>query len=132
LTSLSIPSIGPLGSAIVAFLILFIIYLLIIGFILWLAGEIVVGRRVTFGEALGIAGVGTFLIGASITLLGLVIGGLLGLLIFLLLVKHYFKTGWLGAIGVGIMTIIVGVVVVFILGALALGALFVLPTIPGL
>ncbi len=131
-SSLSVPSIGILGSAIVAFLILFIIYLLIIGFVLWLAGEIVVGRRVTFGEALGIASVGTFLIGASITLLGLVYGGLLGLLIFLLLVKHYFRTGWLGAIGVGIMTVIVGVVVVFILGALALGAIVVLPKISGL
>jgi hypothetical protein len=132
LASLSVPSIGILGSAIVAFLILFIIYLLVIGFVLWLAGEIVVGRRVTFGEALGIAGVGTFLIGASLSLLGLVFGGLLGLLIFLLLVKHYFKTGWLGAIGVGIMTIVVGVVIVFILGALALGALVFLPHIPGL
>jgi hypothetical protein len=132
LASLSVPSIGVLGSAIVAFLILFIIYLLVIGFVLWLAGEIVVGRRVTFGEALGIAAVGTFLIGALLSLLGYVIGGLLGLLVFLLLVKHYFKTGWLGAIGVGIMTIIVGVVVAFILTALALGTLFVLPNIPGL
>ncbi len=132
MVSLAVPSIGILGSAIVAFLILFIIYLLIIGFILWLAGEIVVGRRVTFGEALGVASVGTFLIGASISLLGLLLGGFLGLLIFLLLVKHYFKTGWLGAIGVGIMTIVVGVVVVFILGALALGAIVALPSIPGL
>ena len=132
MVNLSVPSIGILGSAVVAFLILFIIYLLVIGFVLWLAGEIVVGRRVTFGEALGIASVGTFLIGACLTLLGLVFGGLLGLLIFLLLVKHYFKTGWLGAIGVGIMTLIVGVVVLFILGALALGALVVLPKIPGL
>ena len=132
MANLSVPSIGILGSAVVAFLILFIIYLLVIGFVLWLAGEIVVGRRVTFGEALGIAGVGTFLIGASLSLLGLVLGGLLGLVIFLLLVKHYFKTGWLGAIGVGIMTIIVGVVIVFILGALALGALVFLPHIPGL
>jgi len=132
LANLSVPSIGILGSAVVAFLILFIIYLLVIGFVLWLAGEIVVGRRVTFGEALGIAGVGTFLIGASLSLLGVVLGGLLGLVIFLLLVKHYFKTGWLGAIGVGIMTIIVGVVIVFILGALALGALVFLPHIPGL
>lgn len=131
MAALAAPSIGILGSAIVAFLILFIIYLLIIGFVLWLAGEIVVGRRVTFGEALGIAGVGTFLIGASLTFLGLVVGGLLGLLIFLLLVKHYFRTGWLGAMGVGIMTIIVGIVVVFVLGALAFGALFVLPRIPG-
>jgi hypothetical protein len=127
LASLSVPSIGPLGSAIVAFLILFIIYLLVIGFVLWLAGEIVVGRRVTFGEALGIAAVGTFLIGASLSLLGAVIGGLLGLLIFLLLVKHYFKTGWLGAIGVGIMAIIVGIVIAFVLLSIGIATIVVLP-----
>ena len=120
-----IPSIG-LGSTLLGVIVLFIIYLLVIGFVLWLAGEIVVGRRVTFGEALGIAGVGTFLVGASIALLGL-IGLLLGLVIFLLLVKHYFKTGWLGAIGVGIMAIIVLVVLTFILGAVLVGTLFGFP-----
>src|SRR6059036_3061129 len=125
-----IPSIG-IGTTLLGFIVLFIIYLLIIGFVLWLAGEIVVGRRVTFGEALAVAGTGTFLVGASITFLGL-IGVLLGILIFLLLVKHYFKTGWLGAIGVAIMAIVVGIVLIFILGALALGAIFVLPKIPGL
>src|SRR6266849_6936329 len=117
------PSLGGVSSLLVGFIVLFIIFLLIIGFVLWLAGEIVVGRRVTFGEALAVAGTGTFLVGASITFLGL-IGVLLGLLIFLLLVKHYFKTGWVGAIGVAIMAVIVGVVLTFILGALALGALF--------
>ena len=120
-----IPSIG-LGATLLGFIVLFIIYLIVIGFVLWLAGEIVVGRRVTFGEALGIAGVGTFLVGASIALLGL-IGLLLGLVIFLLLVKHYFKTGWLGAIGVGIMAIIVLVVLTFILGAILVGTLFGFP-----
>ena len=127
------PSLGTgLLSVLVGFLIVFVIYLLIIGFVLWLAGEIVVGRRVTFGEALGIASVGTFLVGAIIVFLGGIFGLLLGLLVFLLLVKHYFRTGWLGAIGVGIMTIVVGVVIVFVLGALALGAIFVLPKLPGL
>jgi len=120
-----IPSIG-LGATLLGFIILFIIYLLVIGFVLWLAGEIVVGRRVTFGEALAIAGVGTFLVGASIALLGL-IGLLLGLVIFLLLVKHYFKTGWFGAIGVGIMAIIVLVVLTFVLGAILVGTLFGFP-----
>ena len=120
-----IPSIG-LGSTLLGVIVLFIIYLLVIGFVLWLAGEIVVGRRVTFGEALAIAGVGTFLVGASIALLGL-IGLLLGLVIFLLLVKHYFKTGWLGAIGVGIMAIIVLVVLTFVLGAILVGTLFGFP-----
>src|SRR6266852_9762783 len=124
----ALPSLGGVSSLLVGFLVLFIIYLLIIGFVLWLAGEIVVGRRVTFGEALAVAGTGTFLVGASITFLGL-IGVLLGLLIFLLLVKHYFKTGWVGAIGVAIMAVIVGVVLTFILGALALGALFGFPKI---
>ncbi|OLB68338.1 hypothetical protein AUI06_11305 [archaeon 13_2_20CM_2_52_21] len=119
-------------SILIGFLVVFIIYLIIIGFVLWLAGEIVVGRRVTFVEALGIAAVGTFLVGASIAFLPGLIGILVGLLVFLLLVKHYFKTGWVGAIGVSIMAIVVGIVLIFILGALALGALFVLPKIPGL
>src|SRR5436189_5092607 len=113
------PSFGTgLISVLIGFLIVFIIYLLVIGFVLWLAGEIVVGRRVTFGEALGIAGVGTFLVGATIAFLPSLIGILLGLLVFLLLVKHYFKTGWLGALGVGIMAIVVGVVILFLIWAL--------------
>ena len=120
-----IPSIG-LGATLLGFIVLFIIYLIVIGFVLWLAGEIVVGRRVTFGEALAIAGVGTFLVGASIAFLGL-IGLLLGLVIFLLLVKHYFKTGWLGAIGVGIMAVVVLVVLTFVLGAILVGTLFGFP-----
>src|SRR5947199_6136089 len=129
-----IPSIGlgDLGGTLLGFILLFIIYLIIIGFVLWLAGEIVVGRRVTFGEALGIAGVGTFLVGATIAFLPSLIGILVGLLVFLLLVKHYFKTGWLGALGVGIMAIVVGVVIFFLLGALAFTALFGFPSIPGL
>ena len=123
-----IPSIGlgDLGGTLLGFIVLFIIYLIVIGFVLWLAGEIVVGRRVTFGEALAIAGVGTFLVGASIAFLGL-IGLLLGLVIFLLLVKHYFKTGWLGAIGVGIMAIVVLVVLTFVLDAILVGTLFGFP-----
>src|SRR2546429_7251748 len=128
----ALPSIGGLSATLITSLIFFIIYLLIIGFVLWLAGEIVVGRRVTFGEALGIAAVGTFLVGAAIAFLPGLVGLLVGLLVFLLLVKHYFRTGWLGAIGVSVMAIVVGVVIIFILGALALGTLFVLPKIPGL
>jgi hypothetical protein len=123
----AIPSLG-VGTTLLGFIILFVIYLLVIGFVLWLAGEIVVGKRVTFGEALAVAGTGTFLVGASIAFLGL-IGVFLGILVFLLLVKHYFKTGWLGAVGVAIMAVVVGVVLTFILGALALGALVGFPRI---
>jgi len=39
--------------------ILFFVYLLIEAFFLWVAGEIVVGRRVTYGESIRIAFFGT-------------------------------------------------------------------------
>ncbi len=121
----AIPGIGT-GSLLVGFLILFIIYLLIVGFVLWVAGEIVVGRRVTFGEALAIAGVGTFLVGGLLFLLPSLLGLLAGFVLFLALIKHYFKTGWFGSLGVTVIAVIVGVVLTFVLGALAI---FSIPTI---
>ena len=88
-----------------------------------------VGRKVTFGEALAVAGTGTFLVGAVVAFVQGIFGLLIGLLIFLFLVKHYFKTGWFGAIGVAIMAIIVLVVLTFVLGAVLIGALFGFPKI---
>jgi hypothetical protein len=127
----TIPSVGSTPSLIIGFLVLFIVYMLIIGLVLFAAGKIVVGRRVRFGEALGIAGAGTFLIGGILLFLPSLLGIALGFLLFLLLVKHYFRTGWLGAIGVSIMSVIVGIVVIFLLGALAIG-IFTLPSITSL
>src|SRR3989475_6832440 len=109
-----IPSIG-IGTRLGSFIMLFIMYLLVMGFVLWLAGEIVVVRKVTFGEAIAVAGTGTFLVGAVIVFVQGLLGLLIGLLIFLLLVKHYFKTGWLGAFGVAIMEIVVLVVLTLLL-----------------
>ena len=123
-----LPNIGNLGTVLVAFLIAFIIYLLVVGFVLWVAGEVVVGRRVTFGQAFAIAGAGTFLVLAALFLLGPLLGLLLGFVIFLGLVRHYFKTGWLGAIGVGIMAVVVAVVLTFILAFLAIRLI----SLPGL
>ncbi len=96
----AIPSGIGAGSLLIGFLVLFLVYMIVIGFVLWAAGEIVVGRRVTFGQALGIAGAGTFLIGGLLLFLPSLLGLALGFLLFLLLVKHYFRTGWLGAFGV--------------------------------
>ena len=127
----AIPTSIGAGSLLIGFLILFIVYMLVIGFVLWAAGEIVVGRRVTFGQSLGIAGAGTFLIVGLLLFLPSLLGLALAFLLFLLLVRHYFRTGWLGAFGVSIMTIIVGVVVIFILGIVTIG-LFTLPSIPTL
>ena len=126
----TIPSLSGLGTTILGFIVIFIIYLLVMGFVLYVAGRLIVGRRVTFGEAIGIAGAATFLVTIAIVFLLPIIGIyalLVGALIFLLLVKHYFRTGWLRAIAVGIVSVIILIIVIFILGLLALGALFVLP-----
>ncbi len=71
------------------------------------------------------------MVGAVVSFVQGLFGPLIGLLIFLFLVKHYFKTGWFGAIGVAIMAIIVLVVLTFILGAVLVGALFGFPKIFG-
>jgi hypothetical protein len=127
-----IPGLGGIGTLLVGFLIAFIIYLIIIGFVLWVAGEIVVGRRVTFGQAFAIAGAGTFLVLAVLFFLTPLIG-LLSLLVafvlFLALIRRYFKTGWIAALGVAIMAIIVAIIITFVLAVLAIG-LFTLPIPP--
>ncbi len=123
----TIPDIG-VGTVLVGFLILFVIYLLIMGSVLWAAGEIVVGRRVTFGQAFAIAGVGTLLVGAVLFFLQSLLGLLVAFVLFLGIIRHYFKTGWAGAFGVTIMSAIVAVVLIFVLGALAVG-IFSIPSI---
>jgi len=108
--------------------ILFLVYLLIEAFFLWVAGEIVVGRRVTYGESIRIAFFGTIAVVAAIILLGqfgLLISIGAALILFLLIVKGSYHTGWLGAIGVSIVSIIVAiiifVVVIAVLGLSLIG-----------
>ena len=100
--------------------ILFLIYLLIEAFFLWVAGELVVGRRVTYGEAIGIAFFGTIVVAAAFILLsgfGLLISLGAAFILFLLVVKGFFHTGWLGAIGVSIVSIIVAVILLVVIAA---------------
>jgi len=44
------------------------------------------------------------------------VGLILSLIIWLLLIRRYYETGWLGALAVGILAVIVSVVVLVILG----------------
>jgi hypothetical protein len=127
----AVPDIGSLSGTIIGFIVLFIIYLLIMGFVLYIAGRLVVGRRVTFGEALGVAGSATFLVAIVVYFLLQIGTGivafLVGALVFLFLVKHYFRTGWLRAIGVAITAVVVLIILAFVLGIAAFGSIFLLP-----
>jgi hypothetical protein len=95
----------------------FLVPLLILTVVLYLAGLLVVGgRRARFSDAFLIAFLGTII--SAITslfipyfLLLLVIQ----IIVWLALIKHFYETGWLGALAVAILSVIVFIVVLFIL-----------------
>ena len=109
----------------------FIVRLITLTVVFYMAGVIVVGkRRALFSDAFVISLLGTVvgIICDSIFKSSL-IGAILSLLVWLLLIRYYYETGWLGALAVGILAVIIAVVmslvVLFIL-ALLLGFTFVL------
>lgn len=58
------------------------------------------------------------IIGAICNLFFPVIGIFISLLVWLVLIRHYYETGWLGAIAVGILAIIIEIVVMVILAVI--------------
>lgn len=95
----------------------FFLPLLILTVVLYLAGHLVVGgRRARFSDAFLIAFLGTIV--SVITTL-FISSFLLSLVIqiigWLAITKHFYKTGWLGALAVAILSIVVFIVILFIL-----------------
>jgi len=112
----------------------FIVNLIVLTIVLYVAGLIVVGKkRAQFLDAFVIALLGTvistfFMVfladiplltfdGRKITM-GAGLGLILSFLGYLLLIRHYYETGWLGALAVAILAVIVFVVFTAILAVL--------------
>jgi hypothetical protein len=99
----------------------FIIGLTILTIVFYIAGRAVVGKkRALFSDALVISLLGTIV--ANIVSLFMpsapLIGLILSLVIWLLLIRHYYETGWLGAFAVAVMAVIVYVAILFVLSIL--------------
>ena len=95
--------------------IFFIINLVVMTTVFYVAGAIVVGkRRALFSDALVISLLGT-VVGNICSLFFPVIGWILSLIVWLLLIRRYYETGWLGALAVSILAVIIYVVVWVIL-----------------
>ncbi|MEM3703140.1 MAG: hypothetical protein QXX79_01765 [Candidatus Bathyarchaeia archaeon] len=104
-------------------LALFFIELLVLAVVLYLAGLIVVGKkRALISDAFMIALLGTVLSTLFVILLPNLIAILLGVVVWLILIKRLFETGWLGAITVGILAILIYLAVLVIV-ALVFGIL---------
>jgi len=114
-------------------LIAFIIELIAMTIIFYVAGLIVVGqKRALLGDAFVISLLGTVV--STICLLFFPVwvalpfdsvfrinmGAVLSLIGWLLLIRYYYETGWLGALAVGILAIILFIVILLILDSFLL------------
>jgi hypothetical protein len=110
----------PIGLQLIFSLALFLVNLVVLTFVLYFAGLIVVGgRKARFLDAFLISLLGTVLSAAFFLFIpyGL-IALVLGILVWLLLIKSLYETGWLGAIAVGFLAIIIFLVISVILALL--------------
>lgn len=102
-----------------------IVSTIIIGPILWLAGRLLVGKeKAKFTDGLVTVALGT-IVGAVIGYLGLSgwIAAIVMLIVWLALIKHFFDCGWLKALLIAIVALVIFFVIVFILAALGIAAL---------
>lgn len=105
----------------------FLIELLMLTIVLYAAGRVVVGeRRARLLDALIIALLGTVLSAILITFIPYgFIALILSALVWLLLIKGLYETGWLGAIAVGILALVIFIAVLLLL-ALIIGTLHII------
>ena len=87
--------------------------------VFYAAGAIVVGkRRALFSDAFVISLLGTVVSNICSLFFPPVIGLILSLIVWLLLIKRYYETGWLGALAVSILAVIIYMMVWVILAVL--------------
>lgn len=92
--------------------------------VLWIAGRLLVGAsRAKFTDAIIIVVLGNIagaLIGAVLS--GFV-GALVQIVVFLFLIKKYYECGWMKALAVAVVTVVIFAVIVIILGVLGFSLL---------
>ncbi len=98
-----------------------IVNTIIISPFLWLSGRALVGKeKAKFTDAIWIVVLG-IIIG---TVLGVFLKGIIGtivvLIIWLALIKHFFDCGWLQALAIAIIAVIIFAVVTIILGIIGI------------
>src|SRR4030066_920812 len=101
-----------------------IVSLIILAPVLWISGRLLAGKeKARFLDAVWIAILGTVIA----DLLGLIVVGTFGLIVLLVvlvvwvaLIKHFFDCGWLKALAIGIVAIIMLAVIAIILGLLGI------------
>ena len=99
-----------------------IITIIVLAPALWLAGRALAGTNAKFLDAVWIIILGTLVGGifSYFEIIG-IIALIIQLVIWLALVKHFFDTGWLKALIISVLAVIILIVIAFILGLIGLG-----------
>jgi len=97
----------------------FAVLMIVLSAVFYLAGIVVVGKkRALFKDAVAISVLGTLVLIVCLTVFRLEIAGVLSLVAWLLLVRHYYETGLLGSVAVGLVSVFVAVLVLVALDML--------------
>ncbi|MCW4036094.1 MAG: hypothetical protein NWE75_02785 [Candidatus Bathyarchaeota archaeon] len=90
---------------------------------LWIAGRMIVGKKkAKFSDAFWIVALGIVLESLIVAAVRSIFAPLAQLVVWLYLVKHYFDTGWVQALVISILAVVVFVAVTIVL-AIVLGML---------
>jgi hypothetical protein len=86
---------------------------------LWLSGRLLAGKeKAKFTDAIWIAVLGNLIGGAITYFFSGIIASIIVLIIWLALVKHFFDCGWLKALAIAIVAILIFIAVAFLLALL--------------
>ena len=97
----------------------FAIIFAVLSVILYLAGNIVVGKtKAKIKDAFAISVLGTLVLIVCLSVFSLGVATVLSLIAWLLLVRHYYETGLLRSFAVGVTSVIVAVAILYFLSVL--------------
>lgn len=108
-------------------LIAIIVTIIANSFVVWLAGKSLVGsEKAKFSDALWIVILNAVISGLLSVFISGILGSIVILIIYLLLIKHFFDCGWGKAILIAIIAVIISVIIAFIVGLIFGVTIFVL------
>jgi len=108
-----------LDSAIVNLIIQIIVNIIILAPVLWISGRLLAGKdKAKFTDALWIVVLGTVIGGVFQYFFTGIIAAIIVLFIWLALVKHFFDTGWIRALIIAVVAILIWIVIAVIIGVI--------------
>ena len=124
----NVPTVGALFVDLIVLIILWII----ISIPVYIAGKLVAGPNATLGRAMGATLIGPIVFtivlvlgrivfgsGGVVTVIALIVAFLAWLWVY----KEFFRTGWLGALGIAILSVFATIIIVVILAVIGFVAL---------